>query len=93
MTLSGPGYYASAAYTLLTEDEESFGPVKIAALGTGPYSPTSTRWGDYSDAALDPSDSTLWFAVEYDPPLSSQTPDGRQNWGTRVLQVAVSASE
>lgn len=88
MTLSGPALFASAAYTMLTEDHESFGPIKIAALGTGPYDPTATRWGDYSAAALDPSGESFWFATEYIPPLASQTPDGLRNWGTRVLQVA-----
>lgn len=87
MTLSGPTFFASAAYTVLSEDHKSFGPVKIAALGTGPYDPAATRWGDYSAAALDPSDNSFWFATEYIPPLASQTTDGLGNWGTRVLEV------
>jgi hypothetical protein len=30
------------------------------------------------------------MATEYMPPLSSQTADGKRNWGTRVIQVALS---
>ncbi len=87
-TLSGPNRFASAAYTVLTNPHHSFGPIKVAAVGAGPYSPSSTRWGDYSWATLDPSGRSFWLATEYIPPLASQTPDGLQNWGTRVLEVS-----
>jgi hypothetical protein len=87
-TLSGSTFFASAAYALLPEDGHSFGPIKIAALGSGPYSPDSTRWGDYSFAIVDPSGESIWLATEYVPPLSRQTVDGLQNWGTRVLEVS-----
>jgi hypothetical protein len=87
-TLSGPTFFASAAYALLSEDGHSFGPIKVAALGSGPYSPHSTRWGDYSFAIVDPSGEGIWLATEYIPPLSRQTVDGLQNWGTRVLEVS-----
>jgi hypothetical protein len=30
------------------------------------------------------------MATEYMPPKSSQTQDGRRNWGTRVFQVSAS---
>jgi hypothetical protein len=37
---------------------------------------------------LDPAAShRIWLANEYIPPLSSQTVDGQQNWGTRVYAV------
>jgi hypothetical protein len=54
MTLSGSRFFASAAYTVLSDDRTSFGRIKIAAAGTGPYDPKATRWGDYSAAVLDP---------------------------------------
>jgi hypothetical protein len=87
-TLSGPTFFASAAYALLSEHGHSFGPIKVAALGSGPYNPKSTRWGDYSFAIADPSGEGIWLATEYIPPLSSQTVDGLQNWGTRVFEVS-----
>jgi hypothetical protein len=87
-TLSGPTFFPSAAYALLPEEAHSFGPIRIAALGSGPYSPDSTRWGDYSFAVADPSGEGIWLATEYIPPLSRQTVDGLQNWGTRVIEVS-----
>jgi len=86
-TLSGSTHFPAAAYTFLAAGHASFGSVKIAAHGAGPYNPLSTRWGDYSWATLDSSGNNFWLATEYIPPLTSQTTDGLQNWGTRVLQV------
>ena len=88
MTLSGANSFPSAVYTRMGEGQSSFGAVYIAAKGTGPYSPSSTRWGDYSWATLSPDGASFWMATEYIPPPSSQTPDGLQNWGTRVIQVS-----
>jgi hypothetical protein len=87
-TLSGPTFFPSAAYALLPEDGHTFGPIRIAAPGSGSYSPDSTRWGDYSFAIVDPSGESIWLATEYIPALSRQTVDGLQNWGTRVLEVS-----
>jgi hypothetical protein len=87
-TLSGPTFFASAAYALLPADGHSFGPIRVAALGSGPYDPNATRWGDYSFAVVDPSGESIWLATEYMPPLSRQTVDGLQNWGTRVVEVS-----
>ncbi len=86
-TISGPTLFPSAAYATSPGEHATFGRITIAAPGTGPYDPNAGRWGDYSAAALDPSGRSLWLATEYIPPLASQTPDGRRNWGTRVLQV------
>lgn len=86
-TISGANLFASAAY-VVADEHHVFGHIKVAAAGTGPYSPLSTRWGDYSWATLDPSGNNFWLATEYIPPLASQTPDGQQNWGTRVLEVS-----
>ena len=87
-TITGPTLYPSAAYALLTSGQTTFGDVQIAAPGTGPYSPSSTRWGDYSWAVLAPDQNSFWLATEYIPPIASQTPDGLQNWGTCVMQVS-----
>ncbi len=88
-TLSGPTFFASAAYARMDQDGKSFGKIKIAAPGSGPYDPNATRWGDYSWAVVDPSGESIWLATEYIPPLSRQTVDGLRNWGTRVLEVSV----
>ncbi len=88
-TVTGHGLFPSAAYAALGAGQSSFGPITIVASGTGPYNKTSTRWGDYSWAVIDPAAQGVWLATEYMPPLSSQTPDGQQNWGTRVVEVAV----
>lgn len=89
MTLSGHDYYPSVVYTVLQQGASSFGPLHIAASGTGPYfsKPHPSRWGDYSFAILNPDGNSIWMATEYVPPKSSQTTDGKQNWGTRVLEV------
>lgn len=88
MTLSGSSFFPSAVYTMLLAGKKSFGNIHIAAPGTGPYDPNATRWGDYSWAVLDPTHDSFWLATEYIPPLSSQTVDGKANWGTRVFEVA-----
>jgi hypothetical protein len=87
-TLSGPAFFASAAYARMGEDGKSFGRIKIAVPGSGPYDPNATRWGDYSFAIVDPSGESIWLATEYIPPPSRQTVDGLRNWGTRVLEVS-----
>ena len=89
-TLCGPAIFPSAAYTVMVPEAAptTFGPIRIAAAGTGPYDPAATRWGDYSAAVLDPGGTSFWFATEYIPPPASQTTDGLRNWGTRVFNVA-----
>ncbi len=92
MTLTGENFYPSVAYTVLQKGQASFGPIHIATAGTGPYVyQPPARWGDYSWAILSPNESSFWLATEYVPPASSQTTDGEQNWGTRVLEVSAPA--
>jgi hypothetical protein len=86
-TLTGAGRFPSAAYSTYSATEGAFGPPVVAAAGSGHYDPEGERWGDYSWAVLDPAGTSVWLATEYVPPKSSQTPDGKHNWGTRVLQV------
>jgi len=88
MTLSGKSFFPSVVYTILQEGQTSFGPIHLAAAGTGPYFKKSTRWGDYSWAILSPDGNSFWMATEYVPPKSNQTTDGKQNWGTRVIEVS-----
>jgi hypothetical protein len=84
---TGSDVYPSAAYAVLQLHHSSFGAPVTAAAGTGPYDRHATRWGDYSFAVLDPSGTAFWLATEYMPPKSSQTVDGKRNWGTRVMEV------
>jgi hypothetical protein len=93
LTATSRGIFPSAAYTVLSPGQPNFNAITIAAAGFGHYAVSSTRWGDYSWAVSDPSGQSFWLATEYIPPLSSQTTDGLQNWGTRVLQIgALTAS-
>ena len=88
-SVTGADHFPSAAYAVLGAGQSSFGSIHIAANGTGPYALTSSRWGDYSWAVIDPSGNGVWMSTEYVPPLASQTPDRVSNWGTRVFEVAV----
>jgi hypothetical protein len=90
VSVSGPDRFGSAAYTTMRSGQSAFGPVTVAARGTGPYDSNATRWGDYSWAQLDPKTDTFWLATEYIPPVSSQTTTRASNWGTEVLEVSVS---
>jgi hypothetical protein len=92
-TISGPKLFASAAFARMSEGEHWFGPITIAAPGSGPYAQSSTRWGDYSWAVADPNGKSIWLATEYIPPLDRQTPDGLQNWGTRVIEVSAHGAD
>src|SRR6516225_3184300 len=69
-TISGPSLFPSAAYALMRPGHSSFDAIHIAAMGTGPYSIQSTRWGDYSASVLAPTHNSFWMATEYIPPLS-----------------------
>jgi|tagenome__1003787_1003787.scaffolds.fasta_scaffold20969394_2 hypothetical protein len=74
-TLSGQGFYPSAAYSLVGPTGVT-GPVHVAAAGAGPqdgfseYAPLTDassaprpRWGDYGAAV--PVGNTIWLANEY----------------------------
>jgi hypothetical protein len=88
MTLTGAKRFPSAAYATLAPGASEFGPITVAAAGTNNYDPKAERWGDYSWAVMDPGGASVWMATEYIPAKASQTPDGRRNWGTRVLDVS-----
>jgi hypothetical protein len=92
-TISGPGFFPSAAYTRISEDNGA-GHIHVLGAGALPddgftmYPPISNgvgRWGDYSAAAVD-EHGNLWFATEYNPAqLSNGFPQGiGANWGTFI---------
>jgi hypothetical protein len=79
--------FPSSAYATLKAGASNFGTPVVSAAGQGPYFKGSTRWGDYSFAVPATGSDSAWLATEYVPAKSSQTTDGQQNWGTRVVQV------
>ncbi len=85
-TLSGTKRYPSAAYSLFSPGP-GWGAIQVAAEGTSNYDPKAERWGDYSWAVMAPNQKAVWLATEYVPPPSSQTVDGKRDWGTRVFEV------
>ena len=87
-TLSSVSRFPSIAYATKAKAASDFGPVTLADSGRTNYDPNAGRWGDYSWAVMDPSGTSVWGATEYVPPASSQTTDGRRNWGTRVLDIS-----
>jgi hypothetical protein len=79
--LAFPGVYASAQPVGATS---TFQTPALIHGGENAYTPFANRWGDYSGAALDPSDSTkVWVAGEYVDAL------GGSEWGTWVAPVQV----
>ena len=93
-TVSGNNYFPSAAYSRLTLTGGA-GPVHIAAAGAKPadgftgysvFGGTGTeRWGDYSDAVVNPADGSLWLATEW---IEGNVGFPRlANWNTRILKV------
>jgi hypothetical protein len=72
MTLSGPDYYPSGAYSVF--DGSGFNSIKISGAGVGPADGFTgypdeggngvERWGDYSAAVSTPG-GTVWLATEY----------------------------
>jgi hypothetical protein len=92
-TLVGPGYYPSAAYTLI-DATHGAGDVHISAAGAAPddgftgyavYGGSGAgRWGDYSAAVAD-ADGSIWMAVEYIPDAPRTI---LANWGTYITHVS-----
>jgi hypothetical protein len=91
-TITSPTINPSAAYVVRKSTSHAFGPVQIAALGSGAHVSFSdfffgrARWGDYSAEELDPNGQDIWSATEYigPPPGGTDTVD---NWGTRIWDV------
>ncbi|HMC76332.1 MAG TPA: hypothetical protein VKH34_04340 [Vicinamibacterales bacterium] len=90
-TLVGPDHFPSAAYALLSVGGGA-GTVQLARGGAAPqdgftgyvvFGSRSSRWGDYSSAAVDEA-GNLWFAVEYVPNLPRTL---LANWGTLIGKI------
>jgi hypothetical protein len=108
-TVAGQDYFPSTGYATL-DAKTGTGAIHIAATGVGPedgftgydfFGPTvSSRWGDYSAAAVD--GETVWVASEYiansgkvadfqaDPTLGG-TRTMFANWDNRITPVSTSA--
>ncbi len=94
-SVSGKDYFPSAGYARLTLSGGA-GPVHIAAAGVKPadgftgyrvFGGSGTeRWGDYSDAVVNPVDGSLWLATEW---IQGNVgfPPRLANWNTRILKI------
>src|SRR5262249_13544460 len=79
--------FPHVAFATLKAGASNFGAPVVSAPGRDPYFRHSGRWGDYSFAIPATESDSAWLATEYMPAKSSQTTDGHQNWGTRVVEV------
>ena len=86
-TETSSSMFPSSAYATLQAGARNFGAPVISARGQGSYFKGSSRWGDYSFAVPGTGSDSAWLATEYMPAKRSQTTDGQQNWGTRVIEV------
>jgi hypothetical protein len=93
-TLTGPGYYPSAAFVPFSGFTAG-GTLQIAARGglpadgfSGYNYPYVARWGDYGAAVIG-GDGRIWLATEYIPNnAANQYPfSGFANWGTSIIAV------
>jgi hypothetical protein len=72
VTLSGPGFYPSAAYAPFEVGSDPT-TLQVVRFGKGPndgFSGTGEggfrpRWGDYGTATIDPDTGSIWLASEY----------------------------
>lgn len=111
VSLAGPDFFPTAAYALFNASDGGgkFGDIRFAAAGVGPEDGASClsgtpgvqgacRWGDYSAAVTDPSDGSVWMAVEFInqsctsaqysiDPTCGGTRDPLANWATRLFQL------
>jgi hypothetical protein len=60
----------------------TYRPPALIKPGEAHYNPSSSRWGDFSSVAIDPSDQTkAWVSGEY------ARVEGGSEWGTWIAQV------
>jgi hypothetical protein len=88
-TLTGPGYYPSAAFVPFSAFAPA-GTIQVAAPGafpedgfTGYDPPFFARWGDYSSAVVG-GNGQIWLTVQYIP---NKPRTEFANWGTSVIAV------
>jgi len=75
---------------LSTDPPNTFQPSTLIKAGEAHYSPFASRWGDYSSAAIDPSDQTkVWVSGEYACPGGCAN---GSNWGTWIARTSISAA-
>jgi hypothetical protein len=67
-----------------TDAANTLEPPVLLKSGSGAYT-ESARWGDYSGASIDPSNSTLWLGGEYPTSCGVLI---RSCWGTWIANVA-----
>jgi hypothetical protein len=78
--LAYAGVYASGQRPL--DGANTFQSPVLIKDGENSYTPFANRWGDYSGASIDPSDSTtVWVAGEY------TRQEGGSEWGTWISPV------
>jgi hypothetical protein len=89
-TLVGPNDFPSSAFVSIRSTTVS--PVHISREGNEPedgftgYPPFSNgvaRWGDYSAAAVDNLDNTIWLGTEYTPDIARTQ---FANWATYLTR-------
>jgi hypothetical protein len=74
---------------LSTDPPNTFQTSTLIKAGEAHYNPFASRWGDYSSAAIDPSDQTkVWVSGEYACPGGCAN---GSNWGTWIAQTSISA--
>jgi len=87
-SVSSSTVFPSIAYTGRTPSD-ALGTMESENLifpGLGSQGPNLSRWGDYSDMAVDPvDDCTFWYTTEYLP-----SGVGQFNWQTRILNFKFS---
>ena len=89
-SLSSANDYPTAAFVTVngTPSARSISRVKVTSLMTAsPVTRRSAnlvgRWGDYSAAAVNNVDNTLWMATEYVPDINRSS---QANWATYVTR-------
>jgi hypothetical protein len=92
MSLSGGGYYPSAAYARINEGGKQ-GPVTVAQAGSNPEDgftcydafgdSDACRWGDYSASVAGPT-GQIWSATEF---IGNDARTALANWSTFVWRV------
>jgi hypothetical protein len=91
-TLVGPDNYPSAAFAEVSGGRA--GPVIIARAGNEPEDGFTgypefggngvARWGDYSAAAVNNVDNTIWMGTEYIPDIARSA---FANWATYITRL------
>jgi hypothetical protein len=83
-TGSSSGLYASAfAGMQLAGTMNALTNLSVFRAGDYPYTISPPRWGDYSGAAVDPGNASVWLGAEY----ATQFAIFGSIWGTAIAQA------